>query len=145
MGVVLTLLATGQVLAAAFLVAAVAPPPGIGALAVLIGLLPTLVAVATLRPRAPSLVTTADLLTMLRLLGAGALAAATVLSLAGQLTSRSWLLAVLIGVTLASDAIDGPVARRTGTAGPIGARIDMEADAALIMVLSVLATTVVGP
>lgn len=145
MGAVLVLLATGQLLAAAVLVAAVAPAWGISTLAVLFGLSPTLVAAATLHPRAPGPVTTADLLTMLRLLGAGVLAAATVLSLAGGLSSRSWVLAVLIGAALASDAADGQVARRTGTAGPIGARIDMEADAALVMVLSVLAASVVGP
>lgn len=34
---------------------------------------------------------------MLRLLGAGALAAVTVLALAGQLPSRGWVLAALIG------------------------------------------------
>lgn len=103
------------------------------------------VAASTLRPRAPGAVTAADALTLLRHLGAGALAAATVLVLGGELAARSWPLAALIATTLATDALDGPVARRTGSAGPIGARIDMEADAALVMVLSVLAATVVGP
>lgn len=145
MGTVLILLVIGQLVIGGVLVTVVAPPPATGMLALVIGLSPTIVAMATLRPRAPGPVTTADLLTMLRLLGAGALAAATVLALAGELPSRSWLLTVLIGATLASDAVDGPVARRSGTAGPVGARVDMEADAVLVLVLSVLAATVVGP
>lgn len=144
-GTVLALLAAGQLLASGILVVTVAPPLAVGALSLAIGLSPTLVAATTLRPRLPGPVTTADLLTMLRLLGAGALASATVLALAGQLSSRSWLLAVLAGAALASDAVDGRVARGTGTAGPVGARIDMEADAALLMVLSVLAAATIGP
>lgn len=67
------------------------------------------------------------------------------LALGGALSERSWPLVVLIAAALASDVLDGPVARRTGTAGPVGARIDMEADAALVLVLSVLAAAVVGP
>ena len=51
-------------------------------------------------------------------------------------------LAVIALVTLASlaltlDAVDGQVARRTGTATALGARIDGEADAFLILLLSV--------
>jgi phosphatidylglycerophosphate synthase len=46
-------------------------------------------------------------------------------------------LVTLSAVALALDAVDGPVARRTGTATPLGARIDGEADAFLILVLSI--------
>ncbi|WP_189552272.1 CDP-alcohol phosphatidyltransferase family protein [Streptomyces lavendofoliae] len=46
-------------------------------------------------------------------------------------------LAALITVALILDAVDGRVARRTGTATPFGARFDMEVDAFLILVLSV--------
>ncbi|WP_435828251.1 CDP-alcohol phosphatidyltransferase family protein [Micromonospora purpureochromogenes] len=49
-------------------------------------------------------------------------------------------LAVLVPmatVALALDAVDGWVARRTGTASALGARFDMEVDAFLILVLSV--------
>jgi phosphatidylglycerophosphate synthase len=46
-------------------------------------------------------------------------------------------LVTLSAVALALDAVDGQVARRTGTATPLGARIDGEADAFLILVLSV--------
>jgi phosphatidylglycerophosphate synthase len=46
-------------------------------------------------------------------------------------------LVTLSAVALALDAADGQVARRTGTATPLGARIDGEADAFLILVLSI--------
>lgn len=46
-------------------------------------------------------------------------------------------LVVIASVALALDAVDGLVARRTGTASPLGARFDMEVDAFLILVLSV--------
>ena len=46
-------------------------------------------------------------------------------------------LVVLASVALLLDAVDGQVARRTGTATPFGARFDGEADAFLILVLSV--------
>lgn len=50
---------------------------------------------------------------------------------------------LLVGVAAAAlvlDAVDGQVARRTGTVSPIGARFDMEVDASLLLVLSVQAT-----
>ena len=46
------------------------------------------------------------------------------------------LLVRLAAVALALDAVDGWVARRTGTVSELGARFDMEADAFLILVLS---------
>jgi phosphatidylglycerophosphate synthase len=46
-------------------------------------------------------------------------------------------LVTLATVALALDAVDGQVARRTGTATPLGARIDGEADAFLILLLSI--------
>jgi len=48
----------------------------------------------------------------------------------------------IVGVaTLAAvlDAIDGPLARRSGLASPLGARFDMETDALLILALALLA------
>ena len=41
-------------------------------------------------------------------------------------------------MALPLDAVDGWVARRTGTASALGARFDMEVDAVLMLVLSVL-------
>ena len=54
------------------------------------------------------------------------------------------LLVALAGVALALDAADGWVARRTGTATPLGARFDGEVDAFLIAALSVYAAPVYG-
>jgi phosphatidylglycerophosphate synthase len=56
--------------------------------------------------------------------------------------------AVLVGlaaVTLLLDAVDGPVARRTGTASGFGAALDMEVDAFVLLVLSVEVARSVGP
>jgi phosphatidylglycerophosphate synthase len=46
-------------------------------------------------------------------------------------------LVTLSSVALALDAVDGQVARRTGTATPLGARFDAEVDAFLILLLSI--------
>ncbi len=51
---------------------------------------------------------------------------------------------VLATVALVLDGVDGQVARRTGTETPLGARFDMEIDAALILVLSVVVAGSVG-
>ena len=47
-------------------------------------------------------------------------------------------LVTLSSVALALDAVDGQVARRTGTATPLGARLDSETDAFLILLLSIV-------
>jgi phosphatidylglycerophosphate synthase len=47
-------------------------------------------------------------------------------------------LVTLSAVALALDAVDGQVARRTGTATQLGARFDSEADAFLILLLSIV-------
>ncbi|WP_093418273.1 CDP-alcohol phosphatidyltransferase family protein [Saccharopolyspora flava] len=54
------------------------------------------------------------------------------------------LLVVLGIVALISDFLDGQVARRTGTTSAFGARLDMEVDAFLILVLSVHVATELG-
>ena len=54
-------------------------------------------------------------------------------------------LVVTATVALVLDAVDGQVARRTGTASALGARFDMEVDAFLILVLSVHVAVLVGP
>lgn len=54
---------------------------------------------------------------------------------------------VLVGITVVAlvlDAVDGRVARRTGTVTALGARFDMEVDAFLILVLSALAADRIG-
>lgn len=51
----------------------------------------------------------------------------------------------LAAVALLLDGVDGKVARRTGSASALGARFDMEVDAFLILVLSVLLVRSIGP
>jgi phosphatidylglycerophosphate synthase len=55
---------------------------------------------------------------------------------------------LLVGLAipaLALDAVDGWVARRTGTATELGARFDMEVDAFLLLVLSAYVAQTLGP
>jgi phosphatidylglycerophosphate synthase len=47
------------------------------------------------------------------------------------------LIAGLAAVALALDAVDGRVARRTGTVSAVGARFDVEVDSVLVLALSV--------
>jgi phosphatidylglycerophosphate synthase len=54
-------------------------------------------------------------------------------------------LVLLASVALLLDGVDGKVARRTGTASPLGARFDMEVDAFLVLVLSVYVAHLVTP
>ena len=54
-------------------------------------------------------------------------------------------LVTLSVVALVLDAVDGWVARHTGTASPLGARFDGEVDAFLILVLSVYVARSLGP
>jgi phosphatidylglycerophosphate synthase len=54
------------------------------------------------------------------------------------------VLITLATVALVLDGVDGQVARRTGTTSPLGARFDMETDAFLILVLSLLAARSFG-
>lgn len=49
-----------------------------------------------------------------------------------------WLLLPIAIVAALLDALDGAVARETGSVSPFGARLDMEADALFILILSVL-------
>ena len=59
-------------------------------------------------------------------------------------TSPVALLVGLASVALALDAVDGRVARATGTTSRLGARFDMEVDAVLILLLSVYVAGSVG-
>ena len=54
-------------------------------------------------------------------------------------------LVTLCIVALVLDAVDGQVARRTGTATPLGARLDGEVDAFLILLLSIAVSRDYGP
>lgn len=54
-------------------------------------------------------------------------------------------LVVIATVALVLDAVDGQIARRSGTASALGARFDMEVDAFLILVLSSQVAALLGP
>ena len=58
--------------------------------------------------------------------------------------THTTVLVGLAAIALALDAVDGHVARRTGTASALGARFDMEVDAFLILVLSAFAASFLG-
>jgi phosphatidylglycerophosphate synthase len=98
-------------------------------------------AVAASRTRADVLAP-ADLVTLARALLACAVAAMVADALRGS-TSLGVLVALTV-VALLLDAVDGQVARRTGTASPFGGRFDGEADAFLILVLSSYVASLLG-
>jgi phosphatidylglycerophosphate synthase len=54
-------------------------------------------------------------------------------------TSVAWNIVAIAIVAVVLDGVDGWVARRTGTSSAFGMRFDMETDAALILVLAILA------
>ncbi|GAB3562684.1 CDP-alcohol phosphatidyltransferase family protein [Amycolatopsis endophytica] len=97
-----------------------------------------LLAAALRRGGRPAL-SPADHVTLTRATLVGGVVALVVTGIAGP------VLVVLAAVALALDAVDGRVARRTGTASPLGARFDMEVDAFLILVLSAAAAVSLGP
>jgi phosphatidylglycerophosphate synthase len=148
-----TMASLGQVLAVrqlgaaaavgVLLLAAVGPGPvgwiaGLAFTVALVGLLADSIrraAAATLGP--------ADLVTLLRATLIAGIAALVADGVATGSTPVPVLVA-LSAVVLALDAVDGQVARRTGTVTALGARFDMEADA-LLMVLSIHVAGLLGP
>src|SRR4051794_10315083 len=80
----------------------------------------------------------ANLVTGARFVLAGALGVAALAD------GPRWLLGVLVTVALLTDLVDGRVARATGTVSELGARLDQEADAFLILVLSALVAADLG-
>ena len=129
----------------ALLVHGVGAAPRAAVAAVAGGLVPVSVGAVCVARRRPLLTTPADRVTLTRaVLGAGC-ATVVVLSLFGALPHRSWLLVALAAPAVVLDAVDGPVARLTGSVRPEGARLDMETDAVLLLVLSVPLAFVLGP
>jgi phosphatidylglycerophosphate synthase len=84
----------------------------------------------------------ADLVTLLRAVLVGGVAALVADSFVHSVPVGA--LTALAVVALALDAVDGRVARRTGTASAVGARFDMEVDAVLVFVLSVYVARSLG-
>ncbi|MEZ0163481.1 CDP-alcohol phosphatidyltransferase family protein [Kineococcus sp. LSe6-4] len=87
----------------------------------------------------------ADRVTLARTVLVGGCATVAVLALTGVTGPRPWSLVALAVPALLLDGLDGYVARRTGTSSPAGARLDMEVDAALLLVLSAVAVLTQGP
>ena len=84
----------------------------------------------------------ADRVTLTRAILVGGVAALTV-----DLFDRHTPVEVMVAfsaVALVLDAVDGHVARRTGTVSAFGARFDMEVDAFLILVLSIHVAPAMG-
>lgn len=77
----------------------------------------------------------ANRVTLTRAVLVGGVAA---LAATGTAGATGTLMLTLTGVALSLDALDGWVARRTRTVSALGGRFDMEVDAFLILVLSVL-------
>jgi phosphatidylglycerophosphate synthase len=111
---------------------------GLGAGALVIGN-----AAASVLRRTPCFSTPADRVTLLR---AVLVALCAVLAVPVLVTgARPGLPLVIVGaVAFLMDALDGPVARRTGTASAVGARLDTSTDAALVLVLSCATAVTVG-
>lgn len=86
----------------------------------------------------------ADRVTLARMTLAGGVAALVVDTVV-RAPAPTAVLVGLAAVALVLDAVDGKVARRTGTVSALGARFDMEADAFLILALSVHVAGSLGP
>ncbi len=86
----------------------------------------------------------ADRVTLARAVLIAGCATLAVPVLVGVLPARGWPLVALVVPTLALDAVDGAVARRTGTSSEAGRTLDGEMDAAILLVLSLAATRSLG-
>lgn len=86
----------------------------------------------------------ADAVTLGRAVLVGALAALVADSVTDPAATPVPVLVALASVALAMDAVDGRVARRTGTVTAVGARFDMEVDAALVLVLALYDVRLLG-
>jgi phosphatidylglycerophosphate synthase len=117
---------------------------GLRALAIAAGAVVIGRAAASILRRAPRLSTPADRVTLLRaVLTACCATLAAACLFAG---SRPGILLILLGTTaLLLDAVDGRVARSTGTASAAGSRLDTDTDGALVLVLSCAAAATFGP
>ena len=85
----------------------------------------------------------ADLVTLVRAGLVGGVAALVADSFVGSVPVVA--LTALAAVALVLDAVDGRVARSTGTVSGVGARFDMEVDSVLVLLLSVYVADSLGP
>ncbi|MCE0486707.1 CDP-alcohol phosphatidyltransferase family protein [Ornithinimicrobium sediminis] len=120
-------------------------PSGPGAVAaVAAGTAFLLVFLAGLSRRRPRRYGPADTVTLVRAGLASVCTCWMVLTLQGALPAQSWWLLGISVTALVLDGVDGAIARRTASSSGAGGRLDAETDAALILVLSVVAAQVVG-
>ncbi|RYP88598.1 CDP-alcohol phosphatidyltransferase family protein [Nocardioides guangzhouensis] len=135
-------LAEGAAVLAALL-GALAASVGLGPVGWAVGLGCGLVALAAVAGGGAAVLGPADRVTVTRTAIGCAMAA--LVADAWARPAEVGALVALSTVALVLDAVDGRVARRTGTASGFGARFDGEADAFVMLVLSVyVATTVAG-
>ena len=101
-------------------------------------------AAASIFNRKPRLTTAADRVTLVRAVLVACCAAATVPALfSGHVAGMP---VVMLGAAaFVLDAVDGAVARRLACASPAGGRLDVQTDAALVLVLACAAVPLVGP
>jgi phosphatidylglycerophosphate synthase len=128
------------------LLAVLAMKVGLGAAAWVVGIACGVFTCVTLiraltRADAPAL-GPADWVTLVRVTLVGGVAALTAESV--QRPVPAGLFMGITTVALVLDAVDGQVARRTGTVSPLGARFDGEVDAFLMLVLSVYLIQSIG-
>jgi phosphatidylglycerophosphate synthase len=88
-------------------------------------------------PPSGSWITAANVVTAIRASLVALLAGFIVRSAASR--EEAWAAVVIATVAAVLDGVDGWLARRSGTTSAFGARFDMETDALLVLVLSVLA------
>jgi phosphatidylglycerophosphate synthase len=101
----------------------------------------SLIAAARLRSDRPAILP-ADWVTLTRALLAAAVAGLVAESLFRPVSITA--LVTLSAIALVLDAVDGQIARRTGTATPLGGRLDGEVDAFLILLLSIVVSEEYG-
>lgn len=120
------------------------PVPSTAAVSVASAAVIPLFAARSVLRRQPSVITSADRVTLLRVALAGVLTSALILAFTEAMPSRTWTVLILASAAALLDAVDGWVARRAGTGTSAGARFDAEADAAALLVLSALLAMTVG-
>ncbi|HEY7044700.1 MAG TPA: CDP-alcohol phosphatidyltransferase family protein [Nocardioidaceae bacterium] len=114
------------------------------AIGVVLGGVPAALAGASVVCRRPQVATPADRVTLVRAVLTSGCAAAAAMAPISDLDVSSWWFVSLAALALLLDALDGAVARSSGTTAA-GARLDMELDAGMLVVLSVAAATQLGP
>ncbi len=121
------------------------PPGRLGLLTLALGLLLPAGAITAVLLRRPRSCSPADQVTLARAAVAGGCATLFAGALLAGTPVLTWQLFVLGVTALVLDAVDGLVARATGTSSAAGARFDMETDAAVLLVLSVVISVALVP